>query len=53
MSLRAEVQVIELFGTESMKRALEEQLSKQRGNGPTLLELLVVVYVLGKLQNHN
>lgn len=30
-----------------MKRALQEELLKQRGNGPTYLELLVVIYVLG------
>uniref|UniRef100_A0A1B0DMR2 Transient receptor ion channel domain-containing protein n=1 Tax=Phlebotomus papatasi TaxID=29031 RepID=A0A1B0DMR2_PHLPP len=47
VSQRAEVQVILLFGTESMRRALEEELMRQRGNGPTYLELLVVVYVLG------
>lgn len=47
VSQRAEVHVIQLFGTESMRRNLEEQLMKQRGQGPTPLELLVVVYVLG------
>lgn len=47
VSQRAEVQLIELFGTESMRKALMEQLAKQRGNGPTLLECVVVVYVLG------
>ncbi|GAB0086179.1 Transient-receptor-potential-like protein [Sergentomyia squamirostris] len=47
VSQRAEVQLILMFGTESMRRALEEELLKQRGNGPTYLELLVVVYVLG------
>lgn len=47
MSLRAEVLVIELFGTENMKRSLEEALQKQRGNGPSLLELLVLIYVFG------
>lgn len=47
VSLRAEVQLIELFGTENMKRNLAEQMMKQRGNGPSLLEMLVGVYVLG------
>nr|AGG86915.1 putative TRPL channel protein [Periplaneta americana] len=47
VSQRAEVQVIQLFGTESMRKALAEQLQKQRGNGPSPLEWIVVVYVLG------
>lgn len=47
MSQRAEIQVVLLLGTESMKRAIEEQLLRQRGNLPTPLEILVVVYVLG------
>ncbi|XP_052861869.1 transient-receptor-potential-like protein [Anopheles cruzii] len=47
VSQRAEVQVVLLFGTESMKRALQEELARQRGNGPTYLECLVVFYVIG------
>uniref|UniRef100_A0A182NPI7 Transient receptor ion channel domain-containing protein n=1 Tax=Anopheles dirus TaxID=7168 RepID=A0A182NPI7_9DIPT len=47
VSQRAEVQVVLLFGTESMKRALQEELARQRGNGPTYLECLVVIYVMG------
>lgn len=47
VSQRAEVQVVLLLGTESMKRAVEEHLAKQRGSGPTPLELLLVVYVIG------
>ncbi|XP_077299447.1 transient receptor potential-like [Arctopsyche grandis] len=47
VSLRADVQVIQLFGTDSMKKKLEEDLMRQRGNGPSYLELIVVVYVLG------
>lgn len=47
VSQRAEVQLILLFGTEKMKATLEESLKKQRGNPPTALELLVVLYVLG------
>lgn len=30
-----------------MKRALQEELARQRGNGPTYLECLVVIYVIG------
>lgn len=47
VSQRAEIQLILLFGTESMKRAMEESLRKQRGTAPTPLELLVVIYVFG------
>lgn len=47
VSQRAEVQVIQLFGTEAMRKELQEQLARQRGNGPTLLECLVVLYVVG------
>lgn len=47
VSQRAEIQVVLLLGTESMRRAAEEQLARQRGNGPTPLELLLVIYVVG------
>lgn len=47
MSQRAEVHLIMLFGTENMKASLEERLRRQRGNGPTHLELLVALYVIG------
>ncbi|CAH0397075.1 unnamed protein product [Chilo suppressalis] len=47
VSQRAEVQVIQLFGPDWMVKELEKELLKQRGNGPTYLELVVVVYVLG------
>lgn len=47
VSQRAEIQVILMFGTEEMKLAMQETLKRQRGNPPTMLELLVVVYVVG------
>lgn len=47
VSQRAEVQVVLLFGTEKMKATLQEAMKRQRGNPPTPLELLVVIYVLG------
>ncbi|KAI5642666.1 ion transport protein domain-containing protein [Phthorimaea operculella] len=47
VSQRAEVQVIQLFGPQWMVDELEEELKKQRGNGPTYLEMVVVVYVIG------
>ncbi|XP_045778485.1 transient-receptor-potential-like protein isoform X2 [Maniola jurtina] len=47
VSLRAEVEVIQLFGTENMVKQLQLELKKQRGNGPTYLEMVVAFYVLG------
>lgn len=47
VSQRAEVHMVQMFGTDNMKRDLEEQLSRQRGNGPTPLEFLIVLYVIG------
>ncbi|KAG5683126.1 hypothetical protein PVAND_012426 [Polypedilum vanderplanki] len=47
VSQRAEVQVILILGTEKMKEAMRESLKRQRGNPPTPLEFLVVIYVLG------
>lgn len=47
VSQRAEVQLILLFGSENMQNNLKEQMRRQRGNGPTPLELVVVIYVLG------
>ncbi|CAH0718985.1 unnamed protein product, partial [Brenthis ino] len=47
VSQRAEVQVVQLFGPDWMIKDLEKEMLKQRGNGPTYLELLIVVYVLG------
>ncbi|KAF4532038.1 hypothetical protein B566_EDAN015017 [Ephemera danica] len=47
VSQRAEVLFIEILGTESMKAELREQLKQQRGNGPTMLEMSVVIYVAG------
>lgn len=47
VSQRAEVHLVLMFGTESMKRSMEEQLRRQRGNSPTPLELLIVLYVVG------
>lgn len=47
VSQRAEVHLVQMFGTASMKRNMEEELRRQRGNGPTPLELLVVLYVIG------
>ncbi|XP_073954562.1 transient-receptor-potential-like protein isoform X2 [Choristoneura fumiferana] len=47
VSQRAEVQAIQLFGPEWMVKELEKELLKQRGNGPTYLEMFVVVFVLG------
>lgn len=47
VSQRAEVQLVQLFGTEEMRLELQENLKRQRGNPPTALEFLVVIYVIG------
>ncbi|XP_045520562.1 transient-receptor-potential-like protein isoform X3 [Pieris brassicae] len=47
VSQRAEVQVVQLFGPEWMVKKVEEELKRQRGNGPTVLEILVLIYVIG------
>lgn len=47
VSQRAEIHFVRMFGTDSMEKSLEEQLRRQRGNGPTPLELLVLLYVVG------
>ncbi|XP_052744567.1 transient-receptor-potential-like protein isoform X2 [Bicyclus anynana] len=47
VSLRAEVEIVQMFGTENMIKQLQMELKKQRGNGPTYLEMMVMVYVLG------
>lgn len=36
-----------LFGTEWMKKLLAEEELRQRGKGPTKLELLLILYVAG------
>lgn len=48
VSQRFDVLVVELLGTETMRKNLEDQLRRQRGNGPTFLECFVAVYVIGK-----
>lgn len=49
VSQRFDVLVVEFLGTESMRRNLEDQLRRQRGNGPTALECVVAFYVLGRM----
>lgn len=49
VSQRADDDLIRMFGTEGMRRTLNETLQRQRGNGPSKLELLVFVYLLGFL----
>ena len=48
VSQRVDVLVVQAFGTESMQTSLQDQLKRQRGNGPTYLECAVAIYVLGK-----
>lgn len=47
-SQRAEVQFIEIFGSESMNESLKERQLHQRGNGPSYIELLILHFVIGK-----
>ncbi|XP_050434366.1 transient-receptor-potential-like protein [Adelges cooleyi] len=46
-SQRAEIQAIELFGTESMKNDLKQSQLRQRGHAPSFIELLILNFVIG------
>ena len=48
VSQRFDVLVVEFIGTESMRQNLQDQLKRQRGNGPTFLECFVAIYIIGK-----
>lgn len=48
-SQRADEQFIELLGTKKMKQALAEKDTRQRGNGPTILEYIILIYILGEV----
>uniref|UniRef100_A0A1A9V4N0 Transient receptor ion channel domain-containing protein n=1 Tax=Glossina austeni TaxID=7395 RepID=A0A1A9V4N0_GLOAU len=47
VSQRADDNVIRIFGTQRMKQELSEEQLRQRGRGPTKLEILVVFYLFG------
>lgn len=47
VSQRADDDFVRLFGTANMKAHLAEQTLRQRGQVPSKLELLVVLYVVG------
>lgn len=47
VSQRADDDFVRLFGTAAMKANLADQSQRQRGQGPSKLELLVVLYVIG------
>lgn len=47
VSQRAEVKLVKIFSSEETKRDIEAELARQRGTGPTLLEGIIVLYVLG------
>ncbi|KAK4323529.1 hypothetical protein Pmani_005763 [Petrolisthes manimaculis] len=49
VSVRFENLVIWLFGTEAMQRGLIESMRRQRGNLPTPIECVVMLWVLGFL----
>lgn len=46
-SQRAETQFIELFGSASMIESLQQRQLHQRGNGPSYIELLILLFVIG------
>ncbi|XP_068241875.1 transient-receptor-potential-like protein [Palaemon carinicauda] len=48
-SVRFENLVIWLFGTDQMRRNLEEAMRRQRGNLPTPIECVIVLWVFGFL----
>ncbi|KOC68495.1 Transient-receptor-potential-like protein [Habropoda laboriosa] len=47
VSQRAEVEIVKIFGSDEAKRNVEAELARQRGAAPSLLEGVVVLYVLG------
>ncbi|XP_066591141.1 transient-receptor-potential-like protein isoform X2 [Prorops nasuta] len=47
VSQRAEVEMVRLLGSEETIRHLEEDMTRQRGSGPSPLEYIVMLYVLG------
>lgn len=48
-SQRAETQFIELFGSASMIESLQQRQLHQRGNGPSYIELLILLFVIGNV----
>lgn len=47
VSQRAEVEIVRLFGSDETIRNMDIELTKQRGAAPSLLECIVVLYVIG------
>lgn len=47
VSQRAEVEIVKMFGSVDAKRNVEAELAKQRGSAPSILEFIVILYVLG------
>ncbi|XP_046748489.1 transient-receptor-potential-like protein [Diprion similis] len=47
VSQRADVQAVRLLGGEEARKNLEKSLLRQRGVGPSPLECIVLIYVLG------
>jgi len=52
VSQRAETQFIELFGSESMNKSLQLRQLRQRGNGPSYIEMLILHFVIGKMNEY-
>ncbi|OAD57353.1 Transient-receptor-potential-like protein [Eufriesea mexicana] len=47
VSQRAEVEIVKMFGSVDTKRNVEAELARQRGAAPSILECIVILYVLG------
>lgn len=51
VSLRVETLIIELLGNEWMLQRLREAQRESRGGFPSIVELLIVVFVVGSIAN--
>lgn len=47
VSLRAEIEIVKLFGSDETIKNMNIELTKQRGAAPSLLECIVILYVIG------
>lgn len=47
VSQRAEIEIVRLFGSDETIKNMDIELTKQRGAAPSLLEFIVILYVIG------
>lgn len=47
VSQRAEIEIVKLFGSDETIKSMDIELTKQRGAAPSLLECIVILYVIG------